>query len=505
MSDESWIEYGSKLTGEIAAKLLLNTVKPGLGSVVDFALAVRDYRDGNYAGAGVNAVSGALEIGTPGMSSAWKGFAQESGKKALIGAAKEKAKTDGKKLVGKQVAKSLAEGGIEQTVNEVFSANTKATLNNMAKSAALSSISSGGRDVGKTVFEDTLQYLSESALEHVLEGGVKKNVQNFPCEWMKEAAKRAIEEEYLEYYVVKNSLEFGGSVYKGMINHSFNAPSHAFEREPGNTLSNYASDEGWKSSQSLNSQEQIHSLSGTLEREPAVFSLNHPSNYATDEGRKSSHSTESLYSQEQIQTFSWDTSGTLEREPAVFSLNHPSNYAPDEGWKSSQEQSHNYSPGTLEREPAISSLNQLSNYARDEGWKSPHSTESLNSQEQINNSLSGTLEREPAVFSLNHPSNYATDEGRKSSHSTESLYSEEQIHTFSYDTFGRKPAVFSLNHSSNYAPDEGWKSSQEQSRNYSPGTLEMEPAIFSLNQLSNDAPDEGWKSFRLTPNFLNFP
>ena len=458
MADESWIEYGSKLTGEIAAKLLLNTVKPRLGSVVDFAQAARDYRDGNYAGAGANALSGVLEMGTPGMSSAWKGFAQESGKKALIRAAKEKVKTDGKKLVGKQVAKSLAEGGIEQTVNEVFSANTKPTLNNMAKSAGLSLISSGGRDVGKTVFEDTYQYLGESALEHILEGGVKKNVQNFPCEGMKEAAKRAIEEEYLKYCVAKRSLEFGGSVCKGMINHSFNAPSHTFEREPGNTLSNYASDEGWKSSQSLNSQEQIHSLSGTLER-----------------------------------------------EPAVFSLNHPSNYAPDEGWKSSQEQSHNYSPGTLEREPAISSLNQLSNDARDEGWKSPHSTESLNSQEQINNSLSGTLEREPAVFSLNYPSNYATDEGRKSSHSTESLYSEEQIHTFSYDTFGRKPAVFSLNHSSNYAPDEGWKSSQEQSRNYSPGTLEREPAIFSLNQLSNDAPDEGWKSFRLTPNFLNFP
>ena len=503
MADESWIEYGSKLTGEIAAKLFLNSVKPGLGSVVDFIQAARDYCDGNYAGAGVNAVSGVLEIGTPGMSSAWKGAAQESGKKALIRAAKEKAKTDGKKLVGKQVAKCLAEGGIEQTVNEVFSANTKATLNNTAKSAGLSLISSGGRDVGKTVFEDTFQYLGESALEHILEKGVKKKVQNFPCEGMKEAVKRAVEEEYLEYYVVK---EFGGSVYKGMINHSFNAPSHAFEREPGNTLSNYASDEGWKdASQSLNSQEQIHSLSGTLEREPAVFSLNHPSNYATDEGRKSSHSLESLYSQEQIQTFSWDTSGTLEREPAVFSLNHPSNYAPDEGWKSSQEQSHNYSPGTLEREPAIFSLNQLSNDARDEGWKSPHSTESLNSQEQINNSLSGTLEREPAVFSLNHPSNYATDEGRKSSHSIESLYSQEQIQTFSWDTFGREPAAFFLNHSSNYAPGEGWKSTQEQSRNYSPGTLEREPAIFSLNQLSNNAPDEGWKSFRLTPNFLNLP
>lgn len=367
MGDESWIKYGSKLTGEIAAKLLLNTVKPGLGSVVDFAQAARDYCDGNYAGAGVNAVSGVLEMGTPGMSSAWKGFAQESGKKALIRAAKEKAKTDGKKLVRKQVAKSLAEGGIEQTVNEVFSANTKPTLNNIAKSAGLSSISSGGRDVGKTVFEDTLQYLSESALEHALEGGVKKNVQNFPCEWMEEAAKRAIEEECLKYCTAKRSLEFGGSVCKGMINHSFNAPSHAFEREPGNTLSNYASDEGWKSSQSLNSQEQIHSLSGTLEREPAVFSLNHPSNYATDEGRKSSHSNESLYSEEQIHTFSYDTFG---REPAVFSFKHPSNCAPDEGWKSSQKQSHNYSPGTLEREPAIFSLNQLSNDAPDEGWKS---------------------------------------------------------------------------------------------------------------------------------------
>ena len=217
MADESWIEYGSKLTGEIAAKLFLNSVKPGLGSVVDFAQAARDYCDGNYAGAGVNAVSGVLEIGIPGMSSAWKGAAQESGKKALIRAAKEKAKTDGRKLVGEQVAKSLAEGGIEQTVNEAFSASTKFTFKNMGKFAGFSFISSGGQEVPKTMLEDTFRYFGEPAFEHILKGGVKQNAQSFSSEWMKIAAGRAARENFIQYSSRKFVWDLNTSVTKGVL------------------------------------------------------------------------------------------------------------------------------------------------------------------------------------------------------------------------------------------------------------------------------------------------
>ena len=337
MADESWIAYGSRLTGELAAKLFLNGVMPGLGSLVDFTQAAWDCCNGNYAGAGVNVLSGVVEIGTAGISSTWKGFAKESGKKAVIQAAKEKAKTDGKKMVGKQVTKGLEKGVVEQTVNEVFSADTKVTLNNMAQSVGLSLISSGGREVGKTVFEDTFQYLGGSALEHILKGGVKKNAQTFSCEWMKEAAKRAAEEEYPKYRARKRALEFGGAACKGWINYSFNAPSQAFEREPRNTLSNCAPHEVWKSCHStegLNLPEQSHnSLSGTLEREPVTFSLNPLSNYAPNESWKSFQSTQSFNFQEQIHNYS---PGTLKREPVTFSLNPLSNYAPNESWKSFQ-------------------------------------------------------------------------------------------------------------------------------------------------------------------------
>lgn len=228
MADESWTVYGSKLTGELVTRLYLNSLCPGLGCLIDFAKAARDYCRGNSAGAEVNVLCGFLEIGTAGILSTWKGFAQESGKEAFIQAAKEKAKTDGKKLVGKQVARALAKGGVKQTVNEVFSAGTKFSFKNMGKYAGFAYISSGGYEVGKTVFEGTYQYLGESAWEHILKGGVKQNAQIFPREWMKEAVKRGVSPEYIKHYVTKFSWELWGSCYKGKIKRSFNAPSPTF-------------------------------------------------------------------------------------------------------------------------------------------------------------------------------------------------------------------------------------------------------------------------------------
>lgn len=225
MANESWTVYGSKLTGELVTRLYLNSLCPGLGCLIDFAKAARDYCRGNSAGAEVNVLCGFLEIGTAGISSFWKGFAQGSGKEALIQAAKEKAKTDGKKLVGKQVARALAKGGVKQTVNEVFSAYTKLTFKNMGKSAGFAYISSGGYEVGKTVFEGTFQYLGESAWEHILKGGVKQNAQIFQREWMKEAVKRGVAPEYIKHYATKFSWELWGSCWKGKIKRSFNASS----------------------------------------------------------------------------------------------------------------------------------------------------------------------------------------------------------------------------------------------------------------------------------------
>ena len=130
--------------------------------------------------------------------------------------------------MGKQVARALAKGGVKQTVNEVFSAGTKFTFKNMGKSAGFAYISSGGYEVGKTVFEGTFQYLGESAWEHILIGGVKQNAQIFQREWMKEAVKRGVAPEYIKHYATKFSWELCGSYYKGKIKRSFNASSPTF-------------------------------------------------------------------------------------------------------------------------------------------------------------------------------------------------------------------------------------------------------------------------------------
>ena len=93
--------------------------RPGSGAAVDFFKAGKDFYYGNYSGATLNLFFGSLDLATYGFSTALKDVAQKSGKDAVIQAAKEKAQTDGKKLVGRKVAEGLAKGGVEQTVNEV--------------------------------------------------------------------------------------------------------------------------------------------------------------------------------------------------------------------------------------------------------------------------------------------------------------------------------------------------------------------------------------------------
>lgn len=221
---KSLIMFGSILT----AKLALNVLMPGLGFIVDFAEAAKDCCTGNYLGAGLSLVFGSLNVRDFAYLSTLKDAAKKSAKDSVIQAAKEIAKTDGKKMVGKQVASALAKGGTEKAFTEVFSAATKVTFNNLGKTVGLSMISSGGHEVGKTVFGDVFQYFGEPVLENVLKGGAKQTAQSFSHEWMKEAAKRSLAKDFIKYSSKKFAREIKTAHIKGILNIYFNDPFSIF-------------------------------------------------------------------------------------------------------------------------------------------------------------------------------------------------------------------------------------------------------------------------------------
>lgn len=82
----------------------------------------------------------------------------------------------------------------------------------------LSMISSGGHEVGKTVFGDVFQYLGEPVLENVLKGGAKQTAQSFSHQWMKEAAKRSLAKEFIKYSSKKFAREYKTAFFKGFFN-----------------------------------------------------------------------------------------------------------------------------------------------------------------------------------------------------------------------------------------------------------------------------------------------
>lgn len=206
------------MTFKLVIRVSLNGVMPGLGFAVDFADAATDCYAGNYLGAGLSLVFGSLNVRDFAYLSALKDAAKKSAKDSVIQAAKEIAKIDGKKMVGKQVASALAKGGMEQAFTEVFSSSTKFTFNNLGKTVGLSMISSGGHEVGKTVFGDVFQYLGEPVLENVLKGGAKQTAQSFSHQWMKEAAKRSLAKEFIKYSSKKFAREYKTAFFKGFLN-----------------------------------------------------------------------------------------------------------------------------------------------------------------------------------------------------------------------------------------------------------------------------------------------
>ena len=215
---KSLIAFGSILTLKLVVRFSLNGVMPGLGFLVDVTDVATDFCTGNYLGAGLSLVFGSLNVRDFAYLSTLKDAAKKGAKDSVIQAAKEIAKTDGKKMVGKQVASALAKGGTEKAFTDVFSAATKVTLNNLGKTVGLSMISSGGHEVGKTVLGDVFQYLGEPVLENVLKGGAKQTAQSFSHEWMKEAAKRSLAKEFIKYSSKKFVRELKTASLKGSFN-----------------------------------------------------------------------------------------------------------------------------------------------------------------------------------------------------------------------------------------------------------------------------------------------
>lgn len=216
---KSLIIFGSILTLKLVARFSLNGMMPGLGLLVDVTDAATDFCSGNYLGAGLSLVFGYRNVRDFAYLSTLTDAAKKSAKDSVIQAAKEIAKTDGKKMVGKQVASALAKGGIEQAFTDVFSAATKVTFDNLEKTVGLSIISSGGHEVGKTVFGDVFQFLGEPVLENVLKGGAKQTAQSFSHEWMKEAAKRSLAKEFINYSSKKLARESKTAFFKGIFNY----------------------------------------------------------------------------------------------------------------------------------------------------------------------------------------------------------------------------------------------------------------------------------------------
>ena len=122
-------------------------------------------------------------------------------------------------------------------------AGTKFTLGNIGKSLGFSIISSGRYDVPKTVFENSFQYVGESALERILKEGVKQNAQSFSCEWMEKPIKKAL----AGYPSKMFALDLTTSATKGMVRKLLNAPGpvpfpNLF---PANLSADYALNEYW--------------------------------------------------------------------------------------------------------------------------------------------------------------------------------------------------------------------------------------------------------------------
>ena len=241
MSD-SWLGYIAKLAATVAVttagKFALNAALPGLGSTVDLAQAGIAFHQGDMAGCAANLISAAADLGTLGLAGiikdAMKGSAKEAvvqtaketaklaekeatkkvgqelskqlakgvikgGKEAAIQAAKGAASTaakDASKRVGQLVSTEIARGVLAEAVEEAWRESTKKSLQTIICTEL---ISSGGKQVFKSVSEGVAHVLTPNMLEKLIGEGIKQNSKKFVFYLTKDAAKTAAKAEYKKH------------------------------------------------------------------------------------------------------------------------------------------------------------------------------------------------------------------------------------------------------------------------------------------------------------------
>lgn len=227
-----WVVWAGKLVAKIGVKMALNACQGGVGSVFEFAEATKCFYYGDVLGGSTCVVSGIADVYTFGLVGAIESGMKESAKESVVQFAKETAKSGSKeasKKVGQQVAKELAKGVIPSAVEEVWFEGTKMTWNKILQVTGLSVVSSGGHEVGKTVFEDGIQLLITEMLN--------RKPLEAAFEFTKEAAKQGAKTEFMNQSYRLLVKDLNVALLKGGINrynHPLPPPLTEFESLTGN-------------------------------------------------------------------------------------------------------------------------------------------------------------------------------------------------------------------------------------------------------------------------------
>ena len=222
MESKKW--YRAFQVLKLVAKPFCNVLAPGSGAAIEFSEAAWHIYEGKLLDAVICTISGIADLYMLGLVSAIKSGMKESAKESVVQFAKETAKSGSKeasKKVGQQVAKELAKGVIPSAVDEVWSKGTKMTFEKFLKDTGLSVISSGGHDIGKTIFEDWV----EKGMEIAFTEALKRKPMEFAFEFTKEAAKKGAEKEIINqsYKLLLKDLQF--ALLKGDIRSSQGEPN----------------------------------------------------------------------------------------------------------------------------------------------------------------------------------------------------------------------------------------------------------------------------------------
>ena len=206
--------------------MALNACQGGLGSVVEFAEAAKCFYYGDVLGGSICVVSGIADVYTLGLVGATKDAMKESAKGSVVQFAKETVKSgykEASKKLGQQVRKEIAKGVIPSAVEEVWFEGTKMTWYNFLQATGLSAVSSGGHQVGKTVFEDWIQL------------GITEMLNRKPMEtvfeFTKEAAKKGAKKEFMNQSYKLFVKDLNVALLKGGIRYNHPLPPSLTEFE----------------------------------------------------------------------------------------------------------------------------------------------------------------------------------------------------------------------------------------------------------------------------------